>query len=235
LKINQAIALFIERLQKLDEKRSADVLDLSEKIEQVRKFKLIPGDKGERGETGERGPQGLAGNDGLDGRQGDQGPRGPSGPQGPKGDKGDPGADGQPGKQGPKGAKGDKGEKGDPGPQGKKGEDGRSGRIPRHKIQNGAIAFEQRPGEFGEWIKFNMTNQYYSGGRGLTWTDYATGFSSEPTLLETIAEGDVYQYTYNGGTTAYRLVGNPTDAFYSNYDSATDTLTGLLAEKQINI
>ena len=80
-----------------------------------------------------------------------------------------------------------------------------------------------------------MTNQYYSGGRGLTWTDYATGFSVEPTLLETIAEGDVYEYTYNGGTNAYRLVGNPTDAFYSNYDAATDTLTGLLAEKQINI
>lgn len=235
MKINQAIALFIERLQRLDNKRQEDVDELAKKIEKVRKFKLIPGDKGERGEIGERGPQGLAGKDGLDGRQGDQGPRGAAGPQGPKGDKGERGEPGQPGAKGDKGPKGDKGEKGDPGAQGKKGADGRSGRIPRHKIQNGAIAFEQRPGEFGEWIKFNMTNQYYSGGRGLTWTDYATGFSVEPTLLETIAEGDVYEYTYNGGTNAYRLVGNPTDAFYSNYDAATDTLTGLLAEKQINI
>jgi hypothetical protein len=209
LKINQAIALFIERLQKLDNKRQEDVDELAKKIEKVRKFKLIPGDKGERGETGERGPQGLAGKDGLDGRQGDQGPRGAAGPQVPKGDKGERGEPGQPGAKGDKGPKGDKGEKGDPGPQGKKGADGRSGRIPRHKIQNGAIAFEQ-------WIKFNMTNQYYSGGRGKTWIDYTVGYTVEPTLVGTYDVGEVYQYTYTDET-LYRVIGNPQDAFYRSF------------------
>lgn len=231
MKINQALALFLERIQRLDDKRQEDVDELANKIEKVRKFKLIPGDKGDRGETGERGPQGLAGKDGLDGRQGDQGPRGAPGPQGPKGDKGDAGEPGQQGPKGEKGAKGDKGEKGDPGAQGKKGADGRSGRIPRHKIQNGAIAFEQRPGEFGEWIKFNMTNQYYSGGGSAkTWIDYAVGFSEEPVLLGIYNSEEVYQYTY-ADQTLYRVIGNPVDAFYESF--ANGEASGLVVQKAI--
>jgi hypothetical protein len=238
LKINQAIALFLERLQRVDEKRLADVEELSEKIEKVRKFKLIPGDKGDQGDTGERGPTGLPGRDGVDGRDGLPGQVGPRGPKGDKGDVGAPGPQGVPGPtgpMGPKGPKGDKGPKGEVGSQGKKGDAGRPGRMPRHKIRDGMVAFEQRPGEYGDWIRFQMTNQYYGGGRGLTWIDYATGFSVIPTLVETIAEGDVYQYTYDGGRSAFRLVGSAIDAFYSSYDAATDTLSGLIVTKQQNI
>jgi hypothetical protein len=38
LKINQAIALFVERLQRLDDKRQQDVEELADQIEKVRKF-----------------------------------------------------------------------------------------------------------------------------------------------------------------------------------------------------
>ena len=104
--------------------------------------------------------------------------------------------------------------------------------MPRHKIQNGAIAFEQSPGIFGEWLKFVQNTSYFSGGGAKTWTDYATGFSTEPTLIETIADGDVYSYNYDGKT-LYRLVGDPIDAFYTNYSGGS--FSGLVAQKQITI
>ena len=67
-----------------------------------------------------------------------------------------------------------------------------------------------------------------------TWTDYATGFSSAPVLLTTIADGDVYEYTYVNGT-LYRLVpsGSAVDSFYTTF--ASGVLSGLVAEKQISI
>lgn len=229
MKINQALAVFLERLQKLDDKTKKEVEELSKEIVEVRDFKLIPGADGKAGVDGRHGidgKDGRDGSDGLDGRDGLQGPRGEKGEKGDKGDKGDPGTNGL------KGPKGDKGEKGNLGQAGQKGEDGKPGRIPRHKIQNGAIAFEIRPNQYGEWIKFEQKTQYFAGGGGKTWIDYATGFTTDPVFIETIAEGDVYSYNY-GSKTLYRIIGNPDDAFYSNYSSGT--FSGLVAEKAITI
>lgn len=65
------------------------------------------------------------------------------------------------------------------------------------------------------------------------WIDYATGFSSLPSLLETIAAGDVYEYTYSNGT-LYRLVATDgSDKFFSSFSSPT--LSGLVSEKAITI
>lgn len=66
------------------------------------------------------------------------------------------------------------------------------------------------------------------------WIDYTTGFSATPTLLQTIADGDVYEYTYTNGT-LYRLVpsGAEDDAFYSAFSGGV--LSGLVASKRIEI
>ena len=235
MKINQALAVFLERLQRLDLKTKTGLDELTKELEAVRDFKLVPGDKGDQGEQGHQGERGV---DGLDGRTGERGPMGPEGPRGAKGSKGDKGEKGDQGIQGiagsagPKGSKGDKGAKGDIGQAGPKGSDGANSRIPRHKIQNGAIAFELRPNQYGQFVKFNMTNQYISGGGGKKWIDYATGFSSDPVLLETIAEGDVYSYTY-GSATLYRIIGVSSDNFYQNYSAGS--FSGLVAEKAITI
>ena len=232
MKINQALAVFLERLQRLDSKSKDQFESLNKELETVRDFKLIPGAKGESGEQGPQGLDGASGRDGSQGKQGIQGPKGETGAQGSQGLQGVQGEQGPKGERGEKGQKGDKGERGERGPEGKKGRDGKSGRIPRHKIQNGAIAFEQRPNEYGEWIRFNMTNQYISGGGGRTWIDYATGFTTDPVLLETIAEGDVYSYNY-GSSTLYRIIGVSSDNFYQNYSSGS--FSGLVAQKSITI
>jgi len=220
LKINQALALFLERLQKVEDKRIADVEKLSESIEKVRKFKLVPGEKGDRGDTGERGPQGEQGRDGVNGRDGipgqvgPRGPRGEKGDQGPRGDKGDRG---EPGPKGEKGPKGDKGEKDTQGAEGKKGAEGKPGRMPRHRVKNGAIAFEQRPGEYGQWVKLTQTNQYFAGGGSAkTWIDYAVGFISDPTLLGVYDSNEVYEYTYTDQT-LYRVIATNSDTFYRSF------------------
>lgn len=232
MKINQALAVFLERLQRLDSKSKDQFESLNKELEVVRDFKLIPGAKGELGDRGPQGLDGAAGRDGLQGEQGIQGPKGDTGAQGSQGLQGVQGDQGPKGERGEKGQKGDKGDRGERGPEGKKGQDGKPGRIPRHKIQNGAIAFEQRPNEYGEWIRFTQTNQYISGGGGKTWIDYATGFTTDPVLLETIAEGDVYSYTY-GSSTLYRIIGVSSDNFYQNYSSGS--FSGLVAQKQITI
>ena len=53
-----------------------------------------------------------------------------------------------------------------------------------------------------------------------SWINYAANYdpASPPVFLETIAEGDVYQYTYANGT-LYRVVGSTTDAFYQTFVS----------------
>lgn len=68
----------------------------------------------------------------------------------------------------------------------------------------------------------------------LTWIGLVLGWSAEPTLLQTIAEGEVYEYTY-GSDTLYRLVpsGSASDAFYTGFSSGT--LSGLVAEKGVQI
>lgn len=218
MKINQALAVFLERLQRLDSKSKDQFEALNKELEVVRDFKLIPGAKGESGERGPQGLDGAAGRDGLQGEQGIQGPKGETGAQGSQGLQGVQGEQGPKGERGEKGQKGDKGDRGERGPEGKKGQDGKPGRIPRHKIQNGAIAFEQRPNEYGDWIRFTQTNQYYSGGGGggKTWIDYVVGYTVEPTLVGTYGIGEVYQYTYSSET-LYRVIGNPQDSFYRSF------------------
>ena len=225
---SQVAALFLSKLRGLEEDYRKRLLELADLVSTVEAQKGDPGAPGERGERGEKGEKGDPGDRGPKGDKGDKGDRGETGPQGV------PGPAGEAGEQGPRGPEGPAGPIGPKGGDGKDGADGRPGRIPRHKIQNGAIAFEIRPGEYGEWVRFTQTNQYYSGGRGLSWTDYATGFSATPTLLQTIADGDVYQYTYRNGT-LYRLVpsGSAVDSFYRNFSSGV--LSGLVAEKQISI
>lgn len=232
MKPKHLLALFLERLKREEEKREAIELSLSERIQEVANFKLVKGDKGDRGEQGEAGASGPEGRQGRDGPKGDQGPRGPAGPQGIKGEKGERGEQGPRGETGPSGPQGPQGEAGVQGLRGERGAEGKRGRAPRHRIDGNAIQFEQPNGTFGKRIPFSIQNSYYSGGRGLTWIDYATSFSVDPVLLETIAEGEVYEYNYQSGKTYYRLVGNPIDAFYTSYDSNTNTFGSVLAEKQ---
>ena len=78
------------------------------------------------------------------------------------------------------------------------------------------------------------TSVTIAGEGVLTWIDYVTGFSSDPTLLQTITEGEVYEYTYPNGT-LYRLIpyDSAVDSFYRNFSSGV--LSGLVAQKQITI
>jgi hypothetical protein len=68
----------------------------------------------------------------------------------------------------------------------------------------------------------------------LEWINYATGFSADPTLTQTIETGDVYTYTYSNGT-LYRLVpsGSEQDAFYRVFSSGV--LSNLVVTKGIEI
>ena len=87
-----------------------------------------------------------------------------------------------------------------------------------------------------EYLTESEGNNAYQpiGVAVLTWIDYASGFSVEPVLNTTIADGDVYTYTYQNGT-LYRLVpsGSAVDSFYTNFDGTT--LSGLVASKTVSI
>jgi len=229
------LALLLSRLDAERAERDGVAADLSARIDEVAGFKAVPGDKGEAGEQGERGLKGEQGEQGEQGAQGPQGERGPKGDTGPQGEKGDLGPRGEQGEPGPRGEKGDTGSTGLPGSKGRDGKDGRMGRMPRHRVRDGAIQFEMRPNEYGEPLPFQQINQYYSGGASLLqWIDYTTRFSDTPTLLQTIADGDVYEYTYRNGT-LYRLVpsGSAVDSFYRNFSDGD--LSGLVAEKHASI
>lgn len=63
-----------------------------------------------------------------------------------------------------------------------------------------------------------------------TWINYAVGFTVLPTFLETVAAGDVWEYTYSFGT-LYRVIGPTDDEFYQNYTSPTPS--DLVAKKSI--
>ncbi len=112
--------------------------------------------------------------------------------------------------------------------------------LARHKIKDDRICFEKEPGVWGEWITFQNITQYMTGAQPsstkakFTWIDYATGFASTPVLLTTIADGDVYEYTYSNGI-LYRLVpsGSEVDAFYKNFVGGV--LSGLVANKGVTI
>ena len=99
----------------------------------------------------------------------------------------------------------------------------------------GGGGVEEAPNDGDKYVRQNESwVQLPSGAAaGQKWIDYATGFSSLPSLLETIAAGDVYEYTYSNGT-LYRLVATDgSDKFYSSFSSPT--LSGLVSEKAITI
>ena len=209
----------LQRILKLsDQQEQAKIKEAKKRLEAQRLESL-------------RGPQGIQGPEGPEGPRGPEGPQGVQGrdgSQGPKGDVGSPGLQGFRGEQGPQGLEGPEGP---PGPM---------GQMPRHKIKDDQICFEKGPGVWGEWITFQNITQYMTGAQPsstkakFTWIDYATGFTSTPVLLTTIADGDVYEYTYTNGT-LYRLVpsGSAIDSFYKYFIDGV--LSKLVAEKQIRI
>lgn len=72
------------------------------------------------------------------------------------------------------------------------------------------------------------------GGAVFKWFDYATSFSSDPTLLVVLGGNEVYTYKYNADAlTTYRYITTTSDNFYSGFDGAV--FTGLLASKQQTI
>jgi len=167
------------------------------------------------------------------------GPEGPQGPQGPQG------AAGERGERGPKGDPGVKGESGSEGPQGPQGEAGEAGvsvvdaqiDIDKHLVltlSNGeeidAGALEALSGE--AQATYAAISATIDPKRTYTWIDYAAGFTSPPTFLETVASGDVYEYPY-GAVTLYRLVGTTEDSFYQEFSSPN--LSNLVITRGLNL
>jgi len=173
----------------------------------------------------------------LEGPRGVQGAAGPAGPQGKQGPSGPQGLQGPEGQQGPQGLEGPAGE------AGAAGEDG-VGVETAYIAADGSLVFTLTDGsevDVGPLTGLPAASEgnTYVVGQGssavpLKWLDYATGFSTTPTLLQTIANGDVYEYTYSNGT-RYRLVpsGSEDDAFYSTFSGGV--LSGLVATKRIEI
>lgn len=172
------------------------------------------------------------------------GPKGETGPVGPQGPSGEKGEQGPRGDQGPQG---ERGLQGDTGPSGADGSDGVSVvdaqiDIDGHLVLTLSNGDEIDAGEI-EGLNDSVKNIVAStivkqGGTvadpesTYTWIDYAAGFSSAPTFVETVAAGDVYQYTY-GSTTLYRLVGTTEDSFYQNFSSPT--LSNLVVSRGLSI
>lgn len=73
-----------------------------------------------------------------------------------------------------------------------------------------------------------------SGGGTNTWLDYVLNWSSDPVFISTIAQGDVYQYTYNGST-AYRLIPTDNISIDSFYSSFTNSILGTLLAQRGNL
>ena len=170
----------------------------------------------------------VAQNKGLNGKDGAQGPKGETGKVGPSGPAGKNGKDGKDGR---------------PGRDGKDGEDGQDGvsvvsvevDFDNHLVttlSNGKIidagSVEDAFAKSGDTYNVGVR----AGGTSRTWIDYATGFNSNPTLLETTAEGDVYEYQYENAT-LYRLIGATEDSFYRQFVSPT--LSDLVVTKSIII
>jgi hypothetical protein len=175
--------------------------------------------------------------------------------QGPKGDKGDQGDIGPPGPAGRQGERGERGSDGLPGPEGTPGSDGQDGQdgvsvvdaeldVDNHLVLKLSDGSEIDAGSLlglasTSDVHNTVFNSITTGGGSsgpvqdtYTWIDYAAGFSSDPTFVETIASGDVYQYTY-GATTLYRLVGTSEDSFYSSF--STPNLSGLVVSRGLTL
>lgn len=170
-----------------------------------------------------------------------------------RGEKGD---QGEQGIQGPKGEQGDRGEQGSTGPEGKAGRDGVDGKdgqdgqdgvsvvdaeidVDNHLVLKLSDGSELDAGSLesltavGQEIYASVSKGgITSADQTYTWIDYASGFTSTPTFVETIASGDVYSYVY-GSTTLYRLVGTSEDSFYESFSSPT--LSGLVISRGLTI
>lgn len=173
-----------------------------------------------------------------------------TGERGEQGEKGDQGPKGEQGDRGPEGFKGEQGEPGLPGKDGEDGEDGKDGvsivdvqlDLDNHLVVFLSNGEEIDVGELeglNESVKQIVSSTIINQGGTVTdptstytWIDYAAGFSSEPTFVETVASGDVYEYTY-GSTTLYRLVGTTEDSFYQNFSSPT--LSNLVVSRGLSI
>jgi hypothetical protein len=72
------------------------------------------------------------------------------------------------------------------------------------------------------------------GGDSSSWVAYVANFdpANPPTFVETIAAGDVYQYTYANGT-LYRLIGSANDEFYTTFVSPN--ISGLVVGRAATI
>lgn len=154
--------------------------------------------------------------------RGDQGPQGEPGIQGPKGEQGD---------VGPEGRQGADGRDAVDGKDGKDGKDGVDGvsvvdaqiDIDRHLVLTLSNGEEIDAGEL-ESLSAEAQTTYAAIHNAIdvvktyTWADYAAGFKEVPTFVETVAEGDVYLYTYES-LSLYRLVGTTEDSFYKNFSS----------------
>lgn len=244
MKHNQVLALVIDRLSAFDRKLKSGLTSIRDQLagvdEEIIALKNSPmvGEKGEQGETGAKGDKGNDGEPGAKGEKGDRGPQGERGPEGQRGaqgiqgEKGEQGAKGDRGEQGPEGQRGPVGMRGPQGRDGKDGIDGKDGEMPSHQIKDGRIRFGRGDGSWGKWIQLRSVNNYYSGSgvAQKTWIDYAIGFSEEPVLLGIYNSEEVYEYTY-ADQVLYRVVGNPTDAFYQSF--ANGEASGLVAQKAL--
>ena len=230
MKANQLVALLLQRLNKLE----SDVKEMpipkdgkrGRRGPQGEPGESIVGPTGPEGREGPQGPVGPKGRDGIDGKDGIAitGPQGPRGPEGPRGPAGRDGIDGTPGAQGQ---------------PGRDGSDGDVGPMPKHQSRPGQIRFEQgKPNKWGRWINLEQQISNYSGVSAggsaaiaeKTWIDYVVGYATEPTLLTTIDDGEVWQYDYSTST-LYRLIGNSEDTFYSAF--ANNQVSGVVASKAI--
>lgn len=168
--------------------------------------------------------------------RGDQGPQGEPGIQGPKGEQGDVGPEGRQGVDGRDGVDGKDGK------DGKDGEDGISVvdaqiDIDKHLVLTLSNGDEIDAGQLESLSKeaqatYAAIHNTVDAKTTYTWIDYASGFTSVPTFVETVAAGDVYQYTY-GGTTLYRLVGTTEDSFYQTFSSPD--LSNLVISRGLSI
>lgn len=195
-----------------DERMSARLSPVVDRLTAVEHRAAMPGPQGERGEAGpqgERGGDGAKGLDGpvgpqgekgepgepgpagADGEDGDEGPMGPAGPQGPQGEKGEPGPRGETGPMGPAGPAGRDGRDGAAGANGDKGLDGLNGR-------DGVDGTHGKDGRDG--LGFDDLSVLHDGERGFTFRfqrgDVVKDFTfSIPALLDrgVYVEGRTYE------------------------------------------
>lgn len=139
--------------------------------------------------------------------------------------------DGSTGAQGPPGPQGPAGEQGPEGPQGPAGDTSEPDLS--QIFQDGVISngYGWTSQKINDELR-RLETEIDDTDTSLKWIDYATGFSSIPTLLGTSVNGPIYQYDYAFGT-RYREIGT-TDGFYLTYEAGGPSVDGLLAKKELD-